>query len=73
MLNRRKFLAAGGLAIAGPAVTDRARPAGLVEIPMKNDASRVHAWFDPIGVLVTPGQTVRWILDLDVHATAAYH
>lgn len=73
MLHRREFLTAAGLAIAGLAVPNRAWPAGTVEIHMKNDASRVHAWFDPIGVLITPGQTVRWILDMDVHATAAYH
>ena len=73
MLHRREFLTAAGLAIAGLAVPDRGWPADMIEIHMRNDASRVHAWFDPIGVLVTPGQTVRWILDMDVHATAAYH
>lgn len=29
--------------------------------------------FDPIGLHVESGQTVRWILDSNVHTTTAYH
>jgi len=30
-------------------------------------------WFDPIGILVAPGTTVRWMVHANVHTTAAYH
>ena len=73
MVTRRSFLTAGGLAMTALALSRRARAAEVLEIRMKNDASRVKAWFDPIGVHLKPGQTVRWILEEDVHATAAYH
>lgn len=29
--------------------------------------------FDPIGVLLQPGQRVRWICEANVHTTTAYH
>jgi plastocyanin len=73
MLTRRDFIAAGGLAIAGFAGPRVSRAAGIIEIHMRNDASRVKSWFDPVGVHIMPGQTVRWILDMDVHSSAAYH
>jgi plastocyanin len=73
MMTRRSFLAAGGLAVTALAVPRGASAAGIVEVRMQNDASRVKAWYDPIGVHIMPGQTVRWILGGDVHATAAYH
>jgi plastocyanin len=73
MVTRRGFLAAGGLAVTALTLPRGASAAGIVEVHMKNDASRVKAWFDPIGVHIMPGQTVRWILEGDVHATAAYH
>jgi plastocyanin len=73
MLTRRAFVAGSGLALAGLMGPRPLRAAGVVEIHMKNDASRVKDWFDPVGVHVLPGQTIRWILDEDVHATAAYH
>ncbi len=73
MLTRRELIAAGGFALAGLAAPRWARAAGVIEIHMRNNASRVKAWFDPVGLYILPGQTVRWILDMDVHATAAYH
>jgi plastocyanin len=73
MIRRREFLEIGGLALAALVAPRAAHAAAPVVIHMENDASRVHAWFDPVGVFIRPGQTVRWILDADVHATAAYH
>ena len=32
-----------------------------------------HVWFDPVGVFVPRGTTIRWIVDNDVHTTTAYH
>ena len=40
---------------------------------MKSDTEGSDVWFDPIGVWVEPGQTVRWIVDANVHTTTAYH
>ncbi len=73
MLTRRSFVAGSGLALACLITPAPVRAAGVIEIHMKNDTSRVKDWFDPVGLLIMPGQTVRWILDDDVHATAAFH
>ncbi len=40
---------------------------------MRSDATGSRVWFDPIGLYVEPGTTVRWIVRENVHATAAYH
>jgi rare lipoprotein A (peptidoglycan hydrolase) len=49
--------------------------AEVVEIRIHGSPDGSHAWFDPVGVLVQPGQTVRWI-NLDPvyrHTATAYH
>lgn len=64
---------AGGLALAGltaPPVMSAAEP---IQIDMRATARGEEVWFDPIGVWVPPGQTVRWLLHHDVHTTTAYH
>ncbi|HXJ81443.1 MAG TPA: plastocyanin/azurin family copper-binding protein [Candidatus Methylomirabilis sp.] len=73
MLPRRRFMGTVGLALASFAVPRRLHAADIIEIRMRNDASRVKSWYEPIGILIKPGQTVRWILDMDVHSSAAYH
>jgi plastocyanin len=76
MLTRRAFLTAGGLALAG--LPRRARPAearAVVEIRMRSDRLGTDVWFDPIGLAVQPGQTVRWVMASpgNPHTTTAYH
>jgi plastocyanin len=47
----------------------------VVEIRIHGSPDGSHAWFDPVGVLVQPGQTIRWV-NLDPvyrHTTTAYH
>jgi plastocyanin len=47
----------------------------MVEIRMQGRPDGSHVWFDPIGVRVEPGQTVRWT-NLDPgnsHTSTAYH
>ena len=82
MTTRREFLRAGGLTLAGLALPPGFRawipgtggPAGRkVEIRMRSDATGARVWFDPIGLRVTPGTTVRWVLDANVHSATAYH
>ncbi len=72
MLTRRDFLGAGGLALAG-LVGSRAVAAGVVEIHMMSDTLGTKVWFDPVGIRIQPGQTVRWIVHSNVHSTTAYH
>lgn len=72
-MTRRELLRAGGLALAGLALPRRLRAASVVEIAMKSDRLGAEVWFDPIGVLIQPGQTVRWVVAENVHTTTAYH
>jgi plastocyanin len=77
MMARRTVLQAGGwvagLALLGAPVGSGA--ASIVEIRMRGNADGSAVWFDPIGVLIGPGQTVRWI-NTDrgnSHTSTAYH
>ena len=76
MQSRRAFLKAGGLSLAGLGLLPNRwlRSAGALEvIEMRSDALGSHVWFDPIGLHVEPGATVRWILRENVHTATAYH
>lgn len=72
MLTRRAALVGGGGLFLGTLFGSRARAADVVEIHMKSDPSGGMVGFDPIGLLIQPGQTVRWICDANVHTTTAY-
>jgi plastocyanin len=75
-LSRRRAVQAGGLALAGlaaPALLRRAAAAAVVEIQLRSDALGTRVWFDPIGLLIEPGQTVRWVNQANVHTSTAYH
>jgi plastocyanin len=67
------FLKAGGLTLAGLTAPRLVRAAGPVEIQMRASPRGEEVWFDPVGLWVPPGQTVRWVLHHDVHTTTAYH
>jgi plastocyanin len=74
--SRREFLKAGGLALAGFALAParQLRSATTLEvIEMRSDALGSRVWFDPLGLHVAPGTTVRWIVRENVHTTTAYH
>ena len=84
MATRREFLRAGGLTLAGlalpPWLARAAREGGalpaagrVVEIRMRSDARGGTVWFDPIGVRVAAGTTVRWVLEAGAHSATAYH
>ena len=75
-MRRRDFLISGGVLAAGiglPASGVAASRGGVVEITMRSDPTGAKVGFDPIGILVSPGQTVRWIIQAGVHTTTAYH
>ncbi len=40
---------------------------------MRSDPLGSRVWFDPVGLYVEPGTTVRWIVRDNVHTTTAYH
>ena len=76
--SRREFVKTGGLALAGfgvvPFLAGRfPYPRAPEIIEMRSDAPGARVWFDPIGVYVDPGTTVRWIVRENVHTTTAYH
>lgn len=76
--SRRDFVKTGGLALAGFGVapffgTTFGYAAGTAVIEMRSDALGARVWFDPIGIYVEPGTTVRWIVRENVHTTTAYH
>lgn len=76
MLTRRTALRAGGLLLAGlaaPPIVRAIGAAAAVEIRMRATADGSDVWFDPVGIFVERGQTVRWIVEHDVHTTTAYH
>jgi plastocyanin len=76
MQSRRDFLKAAGMVLAGfERLPNRLlRLASAVEvIEMRSDIAGSHVWFDPIGLYVGPGTTVRWIVRENVHTTTAYH
>jgi plastocyanin len=69
MLTRRVLMGAGSLLAVGLAWADSA----VVEIRMRSDADGGHVGFDPVGLLIQPGQMLRWIYEANYHTTAAYH
>ena len=40
---------------------------------MMSDTLGTKVWFDPIGIRIEPGQTLRFIVHANVHTTTAYH
>lgn len=51
------------------------RAGNAVDIQMRGSVDGSRVWFDPIGVLVSPGQLVRWVNrdPGNSHTTTAYH
>jgi plastocyanin len=77
MLSRRELLKAGGLWLAGLALGRFAWSAetdDIVDIYMRSTPDGSSVTFDPIGLLIRPGQRVRWVNDgNNVHTATAYH
>jgi plastocyanin len=71
----RRTVLAGGILLATPALWRPAwaAQAGVVEVRMKSDPLGAHVMFDPVGVLVEPGATIRWLLEANVHTATAYY
>jgi plastocyanin len=76
ILTRRRVLTASGGFLAGVALLPTASlAADLLDIVMTGRPDGSEVWFDPIGLHVVPGQSVRWTnRDLgDSHTATAYH
>lgn len=76
IISRRACLKAGALGFAAAAFPVIGHSAGArkaVEIRMWGSQDGSKVGFDPIGIFIEPGQTIRWILDSSVHTTTAYH
>lgn len=59
------------LGLAWAQETQGSSEEGVVEIRMVTENGEFY--FDPIGVQVEPGTTVRFVLENDVHNSVAYH
>ena len=74
-LTRRRLLAGAGGALSWNLAVGRVIAQSsdqVVEVHMKSDAAGGLVGFDPVGVILQPGQVVRWICDSNVHTTTAY-
>lgn len=80
-LSRREWLVAGGLALAGcalprdPRAPERhaAATGGTAEVRLRSDTLGTAVGFDPVGIWVSPGTVVRWVVEANVHTVTAYH
>jgi len=76
IVSRRAILYLGGGAAAALATAPSVSSANdAVEIAMQGRTDGSKVWFDPIGVLIKPGQTVRWTNRNpgNSHTTTAYN
>lgn len=73
-MDRRQFFTSGGLVLAGLSCPGQvfARNS-VVHIDLRSDVEGANVWFDPIGVLVEPGTSIRWQIRENVHTVTAYH
>jgi plastocyanin len=73
--SRREFVRMGGVALVGFGISPirGARAAAPHVIEMRSNALGSRVWFDPIGLFVEPGTTIRWIARENVHTATAYH
>ncbi|KRB30222.1 plastocyanin/azurin family copper-binding protein [Mesorhizobium sp. Root172] len=75
-LTRREMLGAGGgLAAALSLFPLTAWASEVVDIRMQGRDDGSHVWFDPVGILIKPGQTIRWtnLNPGNSHTTTAYN
>lgn len=76
--SRRSALLAGGLVLADWALPRYPRAAGdagdaVAVVCAQSDTLGTDVGFEPIGLYVAPGTTVRWVVESNVHTVTAYH
>lgn len=74
-ISRRLFMlgAGGGVFAASFSVPTARAGAQPVIVDMVGDQAGRWVGFDPIGLWVPAGTTIRWLLRSNVHSVAAYH
>lgn len=75
-ITRRSLLKVGCAALAGTAAAPLIGGCGSGlrhVVRMRSEPTGARVWFDPLGLMVDPGDTVRWVIDANVHTTTAYH
>src|SRR3954452_8819601 len=72
-MRRRRLLAGGGLLLAAPALRRGPAAPAVVKGRLRSDPGGARLGFDPVGLKVAPGTTIRWVVEANVHTTTAYH
>lgn len=73
---RRRILLSAGAGLMLAAVAGRrAGAADEIEVTMAGTTTGSHVWYRPRGLLIAPGQAVRWVNHDagNVHTITAYH
>ena len=76
---RRSFIQTGGsvilVGLAGMASLRTSRAESVIDVAMMGTPGGARVWFRPIGLLIQPGQTIRWTNrdPGNSHTTTAYH
>ncbi|GER08428.1 hypothetical protein GCM10007972_26610 [Iodidimonas muriae] len=72
---RTVLLAAGVIAPVLIAPSRLLRAGAAIEVAMQGNLNGGYVWFDPIGLHIMPGQTVRWFNHDpgNAHTATAYH
>jgi plastocyanin len=75
MVSRRGILKAGGCLLASLICPAALAGQKVTEIRMRGNADGSDVWFDPIGILIRPGETIRWTNadSGNSHTATAYH
>lgn len=69
----RRLTIGAGLALLGAVPLRAGRADAAVEIRMRSNADGSWVGFDPVGLFIEPGRTVRWVCKANYHTATAYH
>lgn len=71
---RKKFQAGLFVMLVLQILTPPIAAAGkVVEVRLMMSADGTQAYFDPVGIRIQPGDTVRWVQVSNYHSVTAYH
>jgi len=73
MPSRRRLVAGGACLLATPALRLATAAPATALVWMRSDPEGASVGFDPIGLWVAPGTTIRWVVEANVHTATAYH
>ncbi|WP_269933355.1 plastocyanin/azurin family copper-binding protein [Aminobacter sp. HY435] len=75
IVTRRRLIEAGGGIFLAALLPRNASAAETIEVEMRGKDDGAHVWFDPLGIHIRPGQTIRWTNrdPGNSHTVTAYH